>query len=445
MQRRTPRWLFRTLAFAAAVTVTLSSLRVQAAPGDFTARASSPDEVTSVTVNPNTNIVYAQQNGGTGFYSYNPTTNTWTTLASSPISSGNNGGAAYANGKIYTVYTNNDTQMGVYDIATNTWTTIANQLEQGTGNITSIGNDLYLAVEQSFVKYNVVSGIRTPLADPPIMDAGVGFEEWGGLEPYNGYIYGHQGNGYGGFARYDIANNSWTVLPDVPTEDAVLDENNIALMGSAIDPVNGIYYTYGGYEDDNFYAYNIANNTWSTVEIPLYPADSGSDDDGVYGNGIDDGGMVYISTPDYQGIYLTQGESGTGFARFETSIVIQSTYNSSVNGSGTLANTGGKVKTSFYGAYNKNGLGGAVSWTDKINNVTFKSTQVTAIVVNGNGATLYGVGTLNGESGVSFVLTTQDNFPTFFGRGDYVSFETAGYSFAGTFNPGDSKVTGSNV
>jgi hypothetical protein len=392
--------------------VTLASLRAQAAPNEFTQLADSPVPVTSVTVDPNTNIIYAQENQGTGFYSYNPVTNTWTTLASAPLNSGNNGGATYANGDIYTVYVQNDTQMGVYDIATNTWSVIANPLGDGTGNITSVGNVLYLMDDATFVSYDVITNITTSLAPPPFT-----FEGWGGLEPYNGYIYGHQAND---FARYNIANNTWTTLPNIPAG---------AVQGSAIDPVNGIYIAYGGYDNNNVYTYYIADNQWYTTVNPLFS--------------VQDGGMVYVSTPGYEGIYMVQGEIGTEFARFESSEIPPSTYNSSVNGSGTLANTGGKVKTSFFGAYNKNGLGGAVSWTDKINNINFKSTEVYSIVVNGNEATLYGVGTLNDISNVKFILTTRDNFPTFFGRGDYVSFELPlGYSFAGTFNPGDSKVTG---
>ncbi len=76
--------------------------------GSFQKRASSPQPVNNVAVDPTTNMIYAQQFEGKGFYRYNPRTNKWTTLAKAPINQGNNGGAAYVKGKIYTVYTENE-------------------------------------------------------------------------------------------------------------------------------------------------------------------------------------------------------------------------------------------------------------------------------------------------------------------------------------------------
>ncbi|HWD64526.1 MAG TPA: hypothetical protein VG405_05085, partial [Solirubrobacteraceae bacterium] len=92
-----------------AVVLTLMALLVlvaspaarAATPGTFTTLAPSPQPVNNVAVDPTTNLIYAQQYGtspGTGFYSYNPKTNTWTTRASAPLVEGNNGGAAYFDG-----------------------------------------------------------------------------------------------------------------------------------------------------------------------------------------------------------------------------------------------------------------------------------------------------------------------------------------------------------
>src|SRR4051794_22716651 len=117
-----------------------------AAVGEFQPLAESETELTSMAVDPTTNLIYAQENQGRRFFAYDPRTDKWTELAEAPIDSGNNGGATYLNGKIYTVYTNNDEEMGVYDIAKDEWTVISNPLEQGTGNITAVGDELYLAV-----------------------------------------------------------------------------------------------------------------------------------------------------------------------------------------------------------------------------------------------------------------------------------------------------------
>jgi uncharacterized repeat protein (TIGR01451 family) len=270
-----------------------------AALGGFENLAPSPQPLTSVTVDPNTNIIYAQGNDDTTFYKYTPTTNTWTSLADAPLFSGNNGGAAYLNGKIYTVYTENGADLGVYDIATNSWSTIPNPLGHGTGNITAVGGLLYLVVGNSFVSYDPATNTTTTLADVPNFSGtnhcdGTGFEPWGALAPFSGRIYGTQGNGCNGFAVYDIASNTWSQLPNVPDDGAVL--------GGAIDPVTGTFLAYGPYGGSNFYSYDIASNGWSMTTFPF--------------TDIDDGGMAYISAPGLQGIYAVEGQNNPGFTRY---------------------------------------------------------------------------------------------------------------------------------
>jgi len=278
--------------------------------GTFQTLASSPEPVNNVVVDPTTNLIYAQGYEDTTWYSYNPATNVWTSLATAPLNQGNNGGAAYINGKIYTVYTGNSSQLGVYTIATDSWTTIPNPLGSGTGNITAVGGLLYLAEGTgagSFVSYNPATTVTTTLANAPAFsgDCTDGFESWGGLAPYNGRIYGHQGNGCNGFAVYNIAANTWTELAKLPTD---------AVLGSAIDPITGTYYAYGDYSgssdgSDHFYSFNIAAGTWAAPPT-TFPF-----------NDIDDGGMAYVSTPGLQGIYAVEGQENTGFVRYVTPLL----------------------------------------------------------------------------------------------------------------------------
>ena len=110
-------WLAGATVCTLVVLLVLASGARAAALGGFENLSPSPQSLTAVTVDPNTNIIYAQGNSDTTFYKYTPTTNTWTALAPSPLNSGNNGGAAYLNGKLYTSYTDNGDQLGVYDIA----------------------------------------------------------------------------------------------------------------------------------------------------------------------------------------------------------------------------------------------------------------------------------------------------------------------------------------
>jgi uncharacterized repeat protein (TIGR01451 family) len=272
----------------------------QAKVEGFQSLAPSPVDLTAVATDPGTGLIYAQDNNGTSYFAYDPRTNAWTERAPSPLNSGNNGGAAYLGGKIYVVYTGNNTQVAVYDIASNSWTTIANPLGSGTGNIASGGGKLYLTEEFDFVAYDPATGITTPLANPPKFsdpECENGFEEWGGLQVVDGKIYGHQGNGCSGFAVYDIASNSWLELPLAPE----IEEEEGPLLGSAINPLTNTYITYGPYDGKVLYRWDIEAGSWSTAALPFE---------------VDDGGMAYVSLPGLEGVYMIQGEGGTAFARY---------------------------------------------------------------------------------------------------------------------------------
>jgi hypothetical protein len=260
------------------------------APGDFTLKAASPVPLTCVTSDPNTGLVYAQADRGLGFYVYDPAADSWSTLAPSPLNSGNNGGAAYLGGKIYTVYTENSTSMGVYDIATDTWATIPNGLGVGTGVIASDGSYLYLAVGSTFKRYNPISATWADRAAPSI-----DIQPWGGMAYWNGRLYAHRGNGLTEFARYDIASNTWTTLPSLPDG---------AVLGSAIDPVRREYYAYGSYGDTNWYIFDLDAESWRVETIPFF--------------NVNDGGMAYVSRDEESGVYFVQGEGGAGFGHRET-------------------------------------------------------------------------------------------------------------------------------
>jgi hypothetical protein len=305
------RWLGRSsrvagalCALAALIVLAAAAPRASAAFGEFEPLAESPAALTSVGSDPATGVIYAQENEGTKFFSYDPRTNTWTELAEAPVNSGNNGGATVLGGKVYTDYTSNSKVLGVYDIAANTWSTIPNPLEEGTGAITTYADELYMVVEHKFVKYNPGTEVTTPLAEPPaftglkLCTSGPGFEPWGGLHPYNGKLYGDQGNGCGGFAVYDPTSNTWAELPETAEEN---EEGPV--LGSAIDPVSGTYFTYGNYGGNELFTYDIASETWSTKTLPFQ---------------VEDGGMAYVSLAGLQGIYIVEGELGGGFGRIRT-------------------------------------------------------------------------------------------------------------------------------
>jgi uncharacterized repeat protein (TIGR01451 family) len=271
----------------------------------FQGLAPSSVPLTAFTADPGTGLMYAQQDGGTGFFRYDPRTNAWTELAPSPLSSGNNGGAAFLGGKIYIAYTGNSNELAVYDIASNSWSTIDNPLAEGTGDIVAGNGRLYLVVNTEFLAYDPTTEIATPLADAPdfiTADCGAGFEKWGGLQVVGGKIYGHQGDGCTGFAVYDIAGDRWQELPPAPetlAEGGTEPEG--PLLGSAYDPLTNTYITYGTYGGKTLYRFDIEAGAWSTGTLPF---------------AVDDGGMAYVALPGLEGIYMIQGEEGTEFTRY---------------------------------------------------------------------------------------------------------------------------------
>lgn len=267
----------------------------------FESRASSPVDLTAVTTDPGSGLIYAQQDGGTAFFAYNPRTNAWNELKPSPINSGNNGGAAYLDGKIYIVYTGNGDDLAVYDIASDSWDTVENPLQAGTGNIAAGDGVLYMVVGLDFIEYDPVTEIPTPLAEPPefasdTSECEEGFEAWGGLQVVGSEIYGHQGNGCDGFAVYDIVLDEWFELP-YPTGAG--EEGPV--LGSAFDPVTNTYFTSGPYGGTTFYRYDIEGESWSTTTLPFE---------------VDDNGMAYVGLSGIEGVYIVQGESGNQFTRY---------------------------------------------------------------------------------------------------------------------------------
>lgn len=260
----------------------------------YTVLPDSPIAVSCITLDPTTGIIYAQDDGnageGTAYYAYDPNTDTWTPKAVCPIDSGNNGGAVYWNGRIYTIYTGNAAQLGVYDISSDSWSTVANGLGLGTGNIATDGNYIYAVSGTTFKRYDPAADTWTGLANPTVY-----FQNWGGLAHYNGWLYGHTGNGTTDFAKYEIATNTWTTLTDVPGG---------AVLGSDIDPVGQVYYCTGSYSQNNMYMFNLITGTWATETLPWASTD--------------DGGMAYSCLPGIQGMYVSQGQAGTAFARRAT-------------------------------------------------------------------------------------------------------------------------------
>jgi uncharacterized repeat protein (TIGR01451 family) len=389
--------LVALVAVSLCIAATAFAPAASAAVGEFQGLASSPVPVTSVTVDPSTNIIYAQENGGNKFFSYDPSADEWKELAEAPLNSGNNGGATFLNGKVYTSFTGNSSSVGVYDVETDTWTTIANPLERGTADITAVGGSIYMAEGTRFVKYEPVSETTTELANAPdwaSLECGEGFERWGGLQPYEGKIYGHQGDGCAGFAVYDIASNSWTELPPLPlpigSKGGEEEEEAGAVDGSALDPVTGTYYTYGNYGGRTFYRYDIAANSWSEVEFPF--AD------------LDDGGMAYVSLPGKRGVYATFGENEEGFTHYVTPDVAEADLSLSKAADVSSTIVGNNITYTIKASNAGPNLARSTTVTDPLpSNVSFVSATASQGSCSGSSTVTCSLGTI--ASGGSATVT----------------------------------------
>ena len=246
--------------------------------GGFTTLTASPMNITCFTVDPTTGLMYGQgDQSSTNYYRYDPSSNLWSTLASCPISSGNNGGATYMDGKIYNSYCTH-TDMMVYDIASNTWSTIAGGLQ--SGNIANDGTDIYVSANNSFKKWDISASQWVSLTATTT-------QAWGGLQYKNGYFYSHTGNGSTSFKRYSVATDTWENLTAVPGG---------AVLGSAI--FDAYYYCMGSYGGTNLYSYDLGAGEWNnTLTLPFT---------------INDTSIVVYNNS----LYIVQGEAGTAFTKF---------------------------------------------------------------------------------------------------------------------------------
>ncbi|MBI3449432.1 MAG: choice-of-anchor D domain-containing protein [Acidobacteria bacterium] len=256
-------------------------------PGAFERLHVSPSALTCIVADPASGTLYGQDLFGTRFFRYRPATDSWEPLAEAPAQQSNGCSATLLDGKIYTVSVTDGFLSAVYDIASDAWTQILFGLNGATANVASDGGQfIYASSANAFFRFDVTAGTMTELRGPPFA-----FDSKSGLGYLDGFVYGHQGGGHVGFARYSVAGNAWEVLPDLPGG---------AGLGAAIDPIAREYFAYGPNAGTNLYRYSIDKRAWSVSTIPFFP--------------IFDGGLGWLSGAS-PGVYFVQGGTGAGFAR----------------------------------------------------------------------------------------------------------------------------------
>src|SRR3989338_8185798 len=252
-------------------------------------------------------IYVTQGSGNTGFYKYTISTNTWTSLAVNPgVGAGSRMIRNGADDTIYVTQGNSTTGFYRYTISTNTWTTLAvapGALSDGSSMIRNGADDtIYVTrgnMTANFYKYTISTNAWTSLAITP------GPLSYGSSMIRNGAndtIYVTQATSYTSFYKYTISTNTWTSLAAIPGGPYT----GSSMISNGADDT--IYVTQGN-STTGFYKYTISTNTWAGSNVSSLAATPGTLAQGsnMIRNGADDT------------IYVTQGNSATGFYRYTIS------------------------------------------------------------------------------------------------------------------------------
>jgi hypothetical protein len=147
-------------------------------------------------------------------------------------------------------------------------------------------------------------------------------------------------------------------------------------------------------------------------------------------------GLAYQPDPTFSGMdtftYSVRDARGAISTAVVTVTVTPatSTRNSAVMGRGTLSNNP-KASVALGAWSNSWGTRGSVTYTDKLNRVQLVSTWISAVVVQGRVARVYGKGTINGRGNSNFVVTVSDFGSSATGPRDSVRIDLSnGYSAA---------------
>jgi N-acetylneuraminic acid mutarotase/fibronectin type 3 domain-containing protein len=221
--------------------------------------------------------VYASRgNYSSDFIKYNPTTGAVTRLTNIPGGVFLGGSLAYRQdtGQIFATLgtgTNNGTALFIYTIATDTWaeqTLDPLPIIAGAGSSMAYDGTRYMYYTRAgattgWYRYDTQAsaGSRWSAALPT---TGLANLDYGSdLVISGGFLYTLRGNNINPNILYrfplsSLPGGTWTALASIPA--AVFND------GFMVDGGNGFLYAARGVNANNFYRYDIAGNTWSSVE-----------------------------------------------------------------------------------------------------------------------------------------------------------------------------------
>jgi|GEM_PF-713014 len=274
------------------------------------------------------------------FLQYEIATDTWTSVDSAPKNFDYGSNLAYDGSRYIYAMPGNDDAAYRYDTCngqagcTRGWTTLANanfgnpntvdgqKVYEGSDSVYDNRNNIYVLqgnLLPYFAKYSIsgdashgeIHNTWTPLAPAP-----EGFYDGGSLafDEASQSIFAVGGNNAGtantiqNFYKYDIASNTWSVLPNVP---------GLVSYGGSMVSYNGYLYLQRGVGTTNFYRFNISKNTWELPNNgffgPAVPTGNGT---GVNSFFPYTAGTFMVSDG-VQNLFITRGGLDNTFGKYD--------------------------------------------------------------------------------------------------------------------------------
>jgi hypothetical protein len=220
------------------------------------------------------------------FYSYEPVTQTWTTLPSWPLGTEAKPpykgavGVSDGNGTIYATKGNNRTGFWKYTVADSTWTQLtdvplglSNKKVKGGTDMVYVHDDttgwVYLlkGYKTEFYRYNTLTSQWQTLADAPIgVKAKYDKGSWLVYDEDNAKIYAHKAK-YSELYAYSLDSMTWgPLIPGMPLANGQTGKNKKAKDGSDAVKINGYVYSLKGGNTIDFYSLDLTTLAWAERE-----------------------------------------------------------------------------------------------------------------------------------------------------------------------------------
>ena len=227
---------------------------------------------------------------------------------------------------IYATKGNGTAEFWAYDVVETTWTakafvTVPKALKGGTSLVYYDGKVYLLAgsqknVDPNFYCYDVGTNIWSTLLSLPLTPNGKVWKDGSSIALLGSTIYALKGSDKSNFFyAYDILNNTWLPSDSMPIGDSLFGKWKKKLLvkdGSAMTSGgSAIYALKGGAKINEFYRYNIEDNSWT-----LYPGDSLPRIHPIMGNKktkVKDGAAMTMA---YGNIYAIKGGGSPEFWKY---------------------------------------------------------------------------------------------------------------------------------